>query len=1365
MQPDRKENQETAEKQNTFWARSADVLANFAYRYRSFFRVAFGIFFVVYLVFAAVLLGIRYLVLPNVGIYKAEIEKLASDSVGRPVTFSRIGASWYGVQPRIDLENVCISDNEGHEVVRLEHVSAVVSWWSLPLMDVRLASLQIDRPDIRILRDIQGRFYVAGIQVDPDRREKGGIADWILKQHEIIVLNGKLQWKDEFRDDVSANLEKVDFVLNNQGRQHRFRLTAIPDSGLAGSLDIRGDLSHPRFEERISDVSRWKGELYADVRDVDIAQWKKFVDMPVGLDSGYGSIRVWGTLDASRLTELIADADGRNIRLKMGSSLSSLDLRSLTGRLSLREMGRQPAVSVQDKQPVYSYAVHKLSLETESGKKLDDASFSVMYVPGETDVPGEMSVEIGKLDIGELKEFVAYVPIGADIRREIGKYDFSGILSGFSLNWKALPENRYSYFVKGHFSNLTFIERSGSHTGDSHGSPDGMAFSGKYPGFRNLSGSVSANEYGGNLQLQSEGSSLVLPFYSGTDPRKFDELQARFQWERTRDDVLAVEIGDLSFLQNGMRANISGRYTNDLKNRENRYGFVDATARIENLNIADVRKYIPLQAPKALNEWLSGALKGGKVSEGTVQIKGNLADFPYADRKSDGLFAVRAKLVDGMLNYTPNMRSSNGKHPLWPDIEKIHGEFRMNGSLLAIHADKASTNHVELKNVDVVIPDVLSDEPLLDIKGNAEGALQNQVGFVNVTPVTDWIGHLTEKTVATGNASLALTLRLPLEKPENAAVNGTLRFRGNDIVLLEDLPVITGTQGQLHFSEKGFWLEKIKAGFLHEPVNVSGGTQPDGRFLVRADGILSAEGLQKTYAVGIMGKLMQNLSGSTPYTVNISDGEISVESNLKGMKIGLPAPLGKQAGSIVPLHVVLKDQPQAGKVLYDELDIVYGSNMAAKYLRRKEMQGTWHVVRGGIGINRRPALRDGLALDLSLHSLDFNEWREELKNLYSEKESDMSVSSADGGLAQYVYPRYFSIDAEEAVAMDMWLTNARLDGTYQTGLWDIDIRSDQINGKLKWIEGSGNATDGKLVARLKSMNILQSSLKKVSDMTGRDDIYRIPAMDVVTDDLTLFGKHLGRTEIVASNVSFRNGREWRINRLKITNPDAVLESSGSWITTAGNRQQTRLSYILNIKDAGKLLARFGYKDLVRRGHGEMKGDISWDGLPFALDIPLMSGKLSLKVEGGQFLKADPGAAKLLSVISLQSLPRRLNLDFRDIFSKGFAFDEITANAEIANGIMRTENLKMNGVNATVMMNGSVDIAKESQDLHVVVIPEINAAAASIAYGFINPAIGIGTFLAQMFLREPLMKQFTHEYHITGSWDDPAIVEIRNKSGK
>lgn len=161
--------------------------------------------------------------------------------------------------------------------------------------------------------------------------------------------------------------------------------------------------------------------------------------------------------------------------------------------------------------------------------------------------------------------------------------------------------------------------------------------------------------------------------------------------------------------------------------------------------------------------------KGGKVSEGVIQIKGNLADFPYSveKKKNTGVFKVNAKIVDGVLNYAPDMVNRNTRKPAWPIIEKIQGEFRMDGSLLSIHADKASTNNVGLKDVDVVIPNVLADNPVLNVDGKANGTLQNFVGFVNATPVIDWIGHLTDETTATGNADLLLEMQLPLEKMES----------------------------------------------------------------------------------------------------------------------------------------------------------------------------------------------------------------------------------------------------------------------------------------------------------------------------------------------------------------------------------------------------------------------------------------------------------------------------------------------------------------------------------------------------------------------------------------------------------------------
>jgi uncharacterized protein YhdP len=207
-----------------------------------------------------------------------------------------------------------------------------------------------------------------------------------------------------------------------------------------------------------------------------------------------------------------------------------------------------------------------------------------------------------------------------------------------------------------------------------------------------------------------------------------------------------------------------------------------------------------------------------------------------------------------------------------------------------------------------------------------------------------------------------------------------------------------------------------------------------------------------------------------------------------------------------------------------------------------------------------------------------------------------------------------------------------------------------------------------------------------------------------------------------------------------------------------------MSFKLAIADGGELLTRFGMPGVVRKGRGQMEGQVAWMGSPISLDYPSMTGAFTVNMESGQFLKADPGMAKLLGVLSLQALPRRLTLDFRDVFSEGFSFDFVRGDVAIQQGIAKTNNLQMKGVNAAVLMEGRADIEKETQDLKVVVVPEINAGTASLIASVINPAIGIGTFLAQLFLRKPLTEAATQEFHIDGSWADPQITRVQRKTG-
>ncbi|MDO8889758.1 MAG: AsmA-like C-terminal region-containing protein, partial [Hydrogenophaga sp.] len=217
--------------------------------------------------------------------------------------------------------------------------------------------------------------------------------------------------------------------------------------------------------------------------------------------------------------------------------------------------------------------------------------------------------------------------------------------------------------------------------------------------------------------------------------------------------------------------------------------------------------------------------------------------------------------------------------------------------------------------------------------------------------------------------------------------------------------------------------------------------------------------------------------------------------------------------------------------------------------------------------------------------------------------------------------------------------------------------------------------------------------------------------------------------------------------------------SGAAGASAGEQRRTALSFRHEVDDSGALLTRFNRPGLVRGGKGRIEGSVGWIGSPLAPDYPTLSGQLQADFERGQFLKVEPGAGRLLGVLSLQALPRRLALDFRDVFSDGFAFDFVRGDARIEQGVLFTNNLQMKGVNAAVLMEGTADLAREQQDLKVVVVPEINAGTASLIATAINPAIGLGSFLAQFLLRQPLQSAGTQEFRVSGSWADPQVTKV------
>ncbi len=456
-------------------------------------------------------------------------------------------------------------------------------------------------------------------------------------------------------------------------------------------------------------------------------------------------------------------------------------------------------------------------------------------------------------------------------------------------------------------------------------------------------------------------------------------------------------------------------------------------------------------------------------------------------------------------------------------------------------------------------------------------------------------------------------------------------------------------------------------------------------------------------------------------------------------------------------------------VARDDIRIALGTAMGARYQRQKNGRAPWTMLRGGIGVNvAPPEPESGLTLNVNMKTLNVDQWSSiagAIAGARGEGRAEARLDArADGegaDLSQYVVPDVMAARAGELIIGERKLDNVVVGASHGKGAWQANIDSRQVSGHVTWNESPTGTGLGKVTARLASLIIPEANANDVKDLLeGNKSAATIPALDIVSEHFELFNKQLGRLDLQANNMPAAQGREWRINRLQLSTPDGELKGSGKWVVRDG-QSSTSMNFALDIVDAGRLLDRLGFPETLRHGKGKMSGDIAWNGLPYALDIPSLSGQIAMLVEQGQFLKKDPGAAKLLGVLSLQALPHLLKLDFHDVFSEGLAFDAISANAVITRGVLKTDNLKMHGVTATVLMDGTADIANETTNLHVVVIPEFNLGTGSLMYLAVNPVIGVGSFLAQLFLRAPVMRALTYQMQIAGPWKAPLVTKLDN----
>ena len=1353
---------------------------------------------------AWLLFGLSWFVLhgwivPRIAELRPRLEQQASKALGVPVRIGQITGRSLGAMPTFELRDVILLDAQGREAVRLPRVVGALSPSSL--WGLGFEQLVLEQPQLDIRRAADGKIFVGGLEVSKDSDTgHSAVLDWLFSQTEFVVRGGTLRWTDEMRQAPPLALRQVDGVMRNGRHRHRMRLDATPPPEWGARFSLRGIFRQPLLSGRTGDVMTWTGQMYGDFSRVDasrIQQYASLDSLGVALNRGQGALRAWADVSKGKITSALADVALQDVDVRLGAKLEPLGFESLTGRLGASQHAQG-----------FDFSTEGLQFRARDGLQWPGGNLALVHTSETRSASQNTTLKADRLDLAALAQIASRLPLDSGVQAMLASFAPQGLVEILDARWQGPLDAPSAFAAKGRVAGLSVAALPApvpALGGRAAGAVEAL------PGRPGLSGDTvdfNLTQEGGQASVKMVKGALDLPGIFEESKLMLDQLSTEAKW-KVAGQKIDLQLRDLQFANADAQGQAQVRWQTDDKatgpptagsSPDRRFpGILELQGSLSRGDGSRVHRYLPLVLGAEVRHYVRDAVVKGQVSDVRFKVRGPVEHLPFTD-PAQGDFQVSAKVRNGHFVYVPKSLQPPGAAP-WPALTELTGELvfdRASLDVKGVSSKVAGLPGLQLVRGDARIAD-LANNATVEVTTDIKGALSDALGFVNASPVGNMTAQGLAKATAGGMADYRFRLRLPINDIDKSTVEGTVTLPGNDVKFAVDAPLLARLKGVVNVTDSGFSVAGAQASLLGGDIRIDGGTRPaaaapDNKTSVafKAQGTLTAEGLRQAKDLGLVSRLAAHASGSAAYTASVlfrrGVPEVMVSSSLQGMALTLPAPLAKTTEAALPVrfeNALLPGSMEAGQTLQDQLSVSIGRVAAINYVR--DVSGAEpRVIRGGIGVGLEagesvPAPETGVGANINLAQVDLDAWEKILDDatgggISQAGAATPSPASSSAAAATMSYlPTLMAIRAKELKVQGRSLNNVVVGGSRDGLNWRANIDAAELNGYLEFRQPGAQGA-GRVYARLSRLSLAASEASEVEAILDAQPA-SIPALDIVVENMELRGKKLGRVEVDAVNrgaTAAEDGvREWRLNKFNIILPEAVLTASGNWAAIVpsgpraallpGERRRAAINFRLDIADSGQLLKRFGMDGVIRRGKGKLEGQISWIGSPLSLDYPTLSGQFNVNVESGQFMKADPGIAKLLGVLSLQSLPRRLTLDFRDVFSQGFAFDFVRGDVAIQQGVAKTNNLQMSGVNAAVLMEGRANIADETQNLKVVVVPEINAGTASLIATVINPAIGLGSFLAQMFLRRPLMEAATQEFQIDGTWSDPKITKIDRKA--
>jgi len=1252
-------------------------------------------------VLMAVFLTLARLLLPLAEDYTEEAEQALSAYAGQPVKVAGMQASWSGFEPQLKFSDVRLYDREGKRI-------------QFQFAQARMGINLID--SVRKQDFVPSSFTMSGIELTITRHKDNSFsvegltngADQDSESHSQTFLQWALRQPNLGIE--SSQLTWNDEILDDKGlvfSEANFRL-----KNYNGDHQLDGDTLLPgswgkriqfalNMQGPVDDFSAWQGDLYIKGEQLQLSSpLRSMLPEASRLEAAKADLEAWGTWQQGKLSRLEGDV-GLSELVFAGEGAERVPLTQLQSTFAWHYDKNEWRLQLSELRPV-------------AGEFSWPSSELVIIADLETQ---RFAAVAGYVRLEDVLPFTHWhrvidPSIKAQLRGLRPEAELRNVSFQVSLN----ENDPQRWHLDADFSGLNVQAMQ------------------DVPGFTSLSGTVKANNKGGRVKLASSETRFDMTSVF-RNVMQFDTLNADLQWQQqdrgwwVESESIEVTNPDIS-----LRSQFSLLLPSDGSSP-----FLDLLGEFKNGVGNQTSNYLPTAIiSQSTIDWLDKSIIKGSAPSGKVIVRGPLDKFPF--ESGEGRFEVRFDVVGAELDYEPG----------WPIISDMDGEVIFSGKSMHIIGKTGRILDAKVHDVTAHIDDLIIDDMLLEIKGSVEASGGDALKYLLASGLTEDYAQDIKRLKPDGQIAMQLNIDIPVLTGDGI-VRGKARISDAALGLEGQGFRLEHINGTLDISNDGLQGEGLTAELFGSPVtlNVAHGEQQDVSLAMTLQGNVDLNAMLSTHIAKDIPVISE---GAADWQARLAifkpqptarPALFELTSELVGTRLKLPAPFAKDIdeNKSFRLHTLLTNKDLL------QLDVSYGGDARAVIDFSHSEKGLEYV-RSTLAFGEAiPIATDseGLYITGQLDALSVDDWLAYVETLPA------PVEQTDQHKAlTWLYGLDIQVNTLQALGSSFNIKQLAMNR--EDGYWQGQLDSDRARGSVQ-IPYDYSVTPLKV-----NLDFLKLDRPGDESVSGNYDPRQWPGLELKVEQFVFDNAELGSLSILAQ----RSHAGLFLEHLRITGPGLSLQASGDW-QVEDEKQVTRLRARLKTEELSGLLAKLGYAAGFEAGKSKNKAQLEWQGGPLDFSAERLNGSISINIKDGQLLDVSPGAGRIFGLLSLQTLPRRLTLDFSDVFKRGFTFDRIKGKFAVEQGDAHTSDLYLDGPSARIEVIGITDLGGRNYDQLITVTPNVTGSLPLAGALLGGPVAGVSVYALDKVFGGAIGEIASYQYTVTGSWDEPSVEQyVRDK---